>query len=152
MLSATSAKQLSEQQGSNVWTLIEESLRLHDDCIAISPGTTNLRPMLCRLSRPRALSSEPSIEAVKSMAVEPQMQRKWEEQLAGYVGATFQAGNPSTQAGQASRPCSRCRWTHCAARKSRPEIQNVAASAAGADRRMHSRRRAGSSIRGRRSI
>ncbi len=41
------------------------------------------------------------IETVKSMAVEPQMQRKWEEQLAGYVGASFRAGNLSAQAGQA---------------------------------------------------
>ncbi len=41
------------------------------------------------------------IETVKSMAVEPQMQRKWEEQLAGYVGAAFKAGNLSAQAGQA---------------------------------------------------
>jgi len=31
------------------------------------------------------------IETLKSMAVEPQMQRKWEEQLAGYVKATFNA-------------------------------------------------------------
>ena len=26
------------------------------------------------------------IETLKAMAVEPQMQRRWEEQLAGYVG------------------------------------------------------------------
>jgi ATP-binding cassette, subfamily B, bacterial HlyB/CyaB len=29
------------------------------------------------------------VETLKSMAVEPQMQRRWEEQLAGYVGAGF---------------------------------------------------------------
>jgi ATP-binding cassette, subfamily B, bacterial HlyB/CyaB len=29
------------------------------------------------------------VETVKSMAVEPQMQHRWEEQLAGYVGAGF---------------------------------------------------------------
>jgi subfamily B ATP-binding cassette protein HlyB/CyaB len=29
------------------------------------------------------------IETLKAMAVEPQMQRRWEEQLAGYVGASF---------------------------------------------------------------
>ncbi|WP_025897178.1 type I secretion system permease/ATPase [Sneathiella glossodoripedis] len=29
------------------------------------------------------------VETIKSMAVEPQMQRRWEEQLAGYVGAGF---------------------------------------------------------------
>jgi subfamily B ATP-binding cassette protein HlyB/CyaB len=41
------------------------------------------------------------IETVKSMAVEPQMQRRWEEQLAGYVRAAFSAGNLASQAGQA---------------------------------------------------
>lgn len=33
------------------------------------------------------------IETLKSMAVEPQMQRRWEEQLAGYVKASFKATN-----------------------------------------------------------
>ena len=33
------------------------------------------------------------IETLKAMAVEPQMQRKWEEQLAGYVKASFRALN-----------------------------------------------------------
>jgi subfamily B ATP-binding cassette protein HlyB/CyaB len=32
-------------------------------------------------------------ETLKSMAVEPQMQRRWEEQLAGYVAASFRAAN-----------------------------------------------------------
>ena len=41
------------------------------------------------------------IETVKSMAVEPQMQRRWEEQRAGYVRAAFRAVNLSSQAGQA---------------------------------------------------
>ncbi len=39
-------------------------------------------------------------ETVKAMAVEPQMQRRWEEQLAGYVTAGFRAsqlGNVSNQ-------------------------------------------------------
>jgi ATP-binding cassette, subfamily B, bacterial HlyB/CyaB len=39
-------------------------------------------------------------ETVKSMAIEPQMQRRWEEQLAGYVSASFKAaqlGNISNQ-------------------------------------------------------
>lgn len=43
------------------------------------------------------------IETLKAMAVEPQMQRKWEEQLAGYVGASFRVlslGNWSSQAVQ----------------------------------------------------
>ena len=41
------------------------------------------------------------IETIKAMAVEPVMQRRWEEQLAGYVGASFRAsqvGNVATQA------------------------------------------------------
>jgi len=40
-------------------------------------------------------------ETLKAMAVEPQMQRRWEEQLAGYVGASMrvtQLGNSATQA------------------------------------------------------
>ncbi|TBW32230.1 type I secretion system permease/ATPase [Siculibacillus lacustris] len=40
------------------------------------------------------------IETIKAMAVEPQMKRRWEEQLAGYVGASFaatQVGNWATQ-------------------------------------------------------
>jgi subfamily B ATP-binding cassette protein HlyB/CyaB len=39
-------------------------------------------------------------ETVKSMAVEPQMQRRWEELLAGYVQAGFRAGNLAANAGQ----------------------------------------------------
>lgn len=33
------------------------------------------------------------VQTVKAMAVEPQMQRRWEEQLAGYVKASFRANN-----------------------------------------------------------
>ncbi len=33
------------------------------------------------------------VETLKSMAVEPQMQRRWEDQLAGYVTANFRATN-----------------------------------------------------------
>jgi len=40
------------------------------------------------------------IETLKSMAVEPLMQRKWEEQLAGYVAAAFKAGSLSNWANQ----------------------------------------------------
>jgi subfamily B ATP-binding cassette protein HlyB/CyaB len=39
-------------------------------------------------------------ETLKSMAVEPQMQRRWEEQLAGYVAASFRVislGNTASQ-------------------------------------------------------
>ena len=41
------------------------------------------------------------IETVKAMAVEPLMQRQWEEQMAAYVGSSFRAaqvGNLATQA------------------------------------------------------
>ncbi len=40
------------------------------------------------------------IETVKAMAVEPAMQRRWEEQLAGYVRAGFRTGTLSNVAGQ----------------------------------------------------
>jgi subfamily B ATP-binding cassette protein HlyB/CyaB len=39
-------------------------------------------------------------ETLKSMAVEPQMQRKWEEQLAGFVSASFKANNLGNIANQ----------------------------------------------------
>ena len=35
------------------------------------------------------VESVTGIETLKAMAVEPQMQRRWEEQLAGYVAASF---------------------------------------------------------------
>ena len=40
------------------------------------------------------------IETLKAMAVEPQMQRRWEEQLAGYVQAGFRATQLGNIAGQ----------------------------------------------------
>jgi len=40
------------------------------------------------------------IETLKSMAVEPQMQRRWERQLAGYVGASFRVVSLSNTASQ----------------------------------------------------
>jgi len=40
------------------------------------------------------------IETLKSMAVEPQMQRRWEEQLAGYVTASFRVANLGNYASQ----------------------------------------------------
>jgi subfamily B ATP-binding cassette protein HlyB/CyaB len=43
------------------------------------------------------------IETLKAMAVEPQMQRRWEEQLAGYVAASFRVfslGNTASNAVQ----------------------------------------------------
>ncbi len=46
------------------------------------------------------VESVTGIETLKAMAVEPQMQRRWEEQLAGYVGASFRVlslGNTASQ-------------------------------------------------------
>jgi subfamily B ATP-binding cassette protein HlyB/CyaB len=46
------------------------------------------------------VESVTGVETIKAMAVEPQMQRRWEEQLASYVGASFaasQVGNWATQ-------------------------------------------------------
>jgi len=40
------------------------------------------------------------VETLKSMAVEPQMQRRWEEQLAGYVTASFDVQNLGNYASQ----------------------------------------------------
>jgi subfamily B ATP-binding cassette protein HlyB/CyaB len=41
------------------------------------------------------------VETLKSMAVEPQMQRRWEEQLAGYVRSSFDTQNLGNVASQA---------------------------------------------------
>lgn len=48
------------------------------------------------------VESVTGIETVKSMAVEPQMQRRWEDQLAGYVKAAFKAANLGNIAGQSA--------------------------------------------------
>lgn len=41
------------------------------------------------------------VETLKSMALEPQMQSRWEDLLAGYVSAGFEASNVGNVAGQA---------------------------------------------------
>jgi subfamily B ATP-binding cassette protein HlyB/CyaB len=49
------------------------------------------------------VESVTGVETLKTMAVEPQMQRRWEEQLAGYVAASFRVmslGNTASQAVQ----------------------------------------------------
>ncbi|WP_083921076.1 type I secretion system permease/ATPase [Hahella ganghwensis] len=43
------------------------------------------------------------IETVKAMAVEPQMQRRWEENLAAYVAASFKANNLGNIASQTAQ-------------------------------------------------
>lgn len=75
--------------------------------IAISAGVTPLfRRRLDEKFRRGAenqaflVESVTGIETLKSMAVEPQMQRRWEEQLAGYVSASFgvlSLGNTASQ-------------------------------------------------------
>jgi len=49
------------------------------------------------------VESVSGVETLKAMAVEPQMQRRWEEQLAGYVAASFRVlslGNTTSQSVQ----------------------------------------------------
>lgn len=46
------------------------------------------------------VESVTGIETLKAMAVEPQMQRKWEEQLAGYVSSSFRVLNLGNIASQ----------------------------------------------------
>jgi ATP-binding cassette, subfamily B, bacterial HlyB/CyaB len=46
------------------------------------------------------VESVASAETVKAMAIEPQMQRRWEEQLAGYVQASFKSHNLGNIANQ----------------------------------------------------
>jgi subfamily B ATP-binding cassette protein HlyB/CyaB len=47
------------------------------------------------------VESVTAVETLKSMAIEPQMQRTWEEQLAAYVSASFRVLSLSNLAGQA---------------------------------------------------
>jgi ATP-binding cassette, subfamily B, bacterial HlyB/CyaB len=49
------------------------------------------------------VESVTGVETLKAMAIEPQMQRRWEEQLAGYVAASFRVlslGNTASQSVQ----------------------------------------------------
>jgi subfamily B ATP-binding cassette protein HlyB/CyaB len=46
------------------------------------------------------VESVTGMDTVKAMAVEPQMQRRWEDQLAAYVSASFRAMNLGNIAGQ----------------------------------------------------
>jgi subfamily B ATP-binding cassette protein HlyB/CyaB len=47
------------------------------------------------------VESVTGIETLKAMAVEPQMRRRWEEQLAGYVAASFRVANLGNMSSQA---------------------------------------------------
>ena len=78
--------------------------------IAISAGATplfrrRLDEKFARGAENQAflVESVTGVETLKAMAVEPQMQRRWEEQLAGYVAASFRVlslGNVASQAVQ----------------------------------------------------
>jgi subfamily B ATP-binding cassette protein HlyB/CyaB len=78
--------------------------------IAISAGATplfrrRLDEKFQRGSENQAflVESVTGVETLKAMAVEPQMQRRWEEQLAGYVAASFRVlslGNVTSQSAQ----------------------------------------------------
>ena len=48
------------------------------------------------------VESVTGVETLKAMAVEPQMQKRWEEQLAGYVRAAFRASTLANFANQAA--------------------------------------------------
>lgn len=48
------------------------------------------------------VESVTGVETLKAMAVEPQMQRRWEEQLAGYVQSAFRAGHIGNLAQQSA--------------------------------------------------
>ncbi len=48
------------------------------------------------------VESVTGVETLKSMAVEPQMQRRWEEQLAAYVNASFKTANLGNIASQSA--------------------------------------------------
>jgi subfamily B ATP-binding cassette protein HlyB/CyaB len=49
------------------------------------------------------VESVTGVETLKSMAVEPQMQRRWEEQIAAYVHASFRVANLGNIAGQTAQ-------------------------------------------------
>src|SRR5205823_4856192 len=78
--------------------------------IAISAGATplfrrRLDEKFARGAENQAflVESVTGVETLKAMAVEPQMQRRWEEQLAGYVASSFrvlQLGNVASQSVQ----------------------------------------------------
>jgi subfamily B ATP-binding cassette protein HlyB/CyaB len=76
--------------------------------IGISAGATplfrrNLEEKFNRGAESQAFLVETvtGIETLKAMAVEPQMQRRWEEQLSGYVAASFRVSNLNNAASQA---------------------------------------------------
>lgn len=53
------------------------------------------------------VESVTGVETLKAMAVEPQSQRRWEDQLAAYVRSSFRAANLGNIAGQATQAVSK---------------------------------------------
>jgi subfamily B ATP-binding cassette protein HlyB/CyaB len=94
--------------------------------IAISAGATPLfRRRLDEKFRRGAenqaflVENVTGIETLKAMAVEPQMQRRWEEQLAGYVSASFRVlslGNSASQTVQLVNKIATAGILYCGAR------------------------------------
>ncbi|MGJ5138458.1 type I secretion system permease/ATPase [Bradyrhizobium oligotrophicum] len=78
--------------------------------IALSAGVTPIFKKRLDLKFDRGAENQAflvetvtAIQTLKAMAIEPQMQRRWEEQLAGYVGASFDVlslGNWASQSVQ----------------------------------------------------
>jgi ATP-binding cassette, subfamily B, bacterial HlyB/CyaB len=94
--------------------------------IAISAGATplfrqRLQEKFQRGAENQAflVESVTGIETLKALAVEPQMQRRWEEQLAGYVAASFRVlslGNTASQAVQLVSKIATAGILYCGAR------------------------------------
>jgi len=92
------------------WQLTAIVLASFPFYIAISAGLTplfrrRLEEKFNRGAENQAflVESVSGVETLKSMAIEPQMQRRWEEQLAGYVGSSFRVtilGNWGSQSVQ----------------------------------------------------
>ena len=53
------------------------------------------------------VESVTGVETLKALSVEPQSQRRWEEQLAGYVGASFKTAHLGNIAGQSTQMISK---------------------------------------------
>ena len=70
---------------------------------AVPPPPRREVPRAAPRTRPSWSKASAGVETLKAMAVEPQMQRRWEEQLAGYVAASFRVlslGNTASNAVQ----------------------------------------------------
>ena len=75
------------------WIVLALAPALHRDLgrrdAAVPPPARREVPAAAPRTRPSWSRASTGVETLKAMAVEPQMQRRWEEQLAGYVAASF---------------------------------------------------------------